>query len=128
LRDLLLLAAAGALGTVCRYGLTGLAQRISWVGFPFGTLLVNVLGSILIGFIMQLGLNTDLIPRSLRMIITVGFLGAFTTFSAFSYETAKYLENGAWLFGALNITANIVLCVAGTLLGMFIGRMIYGNA
>jgi CrcB protein len=128
LRDLLFLAVAGALGTLCRYGLSTLAQRITWTGFPFGTLLVNVLGSIFIGFIMQVGLNTDLIPRSLRLILTIGFLGAFTTFSTFTYETVRYLDDGAWLIGTLNIMANIGLCVFGTVLGMFIGRVTYGGA
>lgn len=128
MREVLFLAIAGALGTLSRYGLSGMAHRISGVGFPFGTLLVNVLGSILVGFIMQMGLNTDLVPRSLRMIVTVGFLGAFTTFSTFSYETAKYLEGGAWLSGVINITANLGLSILAALVGIILARMVYGGA
>ncbi len=128
MREVLLLAVAGALGTLSRYGLSGIAQRITGFGFPVGTLLVNIIGSVFIGFIMQISLNTDIIPRSYRLILTVGFLGAFTTFSTFTYETVRYLEDGAWLFGMLNIAANMGLGILGILLGMFLGRIIYGGA
>lgn len=97
-------------------------------GFPLGTLLVNILGSVFIGFIMQVGLNTDIIPRSLRVILTVGFLGAFSTFPTFTYETVKYLEDGVWLSGAINITANVCLGILAILLGMQLGRINYGGA
>jgi CrcB protein len=127
LREFLFLALAGALGTLGRYGLSGLAQRIAGNYFPFGTLAVNIIGSILVGFIMQIGLNTDVIPRSLRVVITVGFLGAFTTFSTFAYETTKYLEDGAWLSGLLNISANVVIGIIAILIGMLVGRMTYGG-
>jgi CrcB protein len=96
-------------------------------GFPFGTLFVNVLGALIIGFIMQVGLNTDIIPRSLRTVSTIGFLGAFTTFSTFTYETVRYLEDGAWLSGIINIAANLGLCILATLSGMFLAKVIYGG-
>ncbi len=122
------LAVAGALGTLCRYSLSGIAQRMTGSGFPYGTLLVNILGSILIGFIMQASLSSEVIPRSLKLVITVGFLGAFTTFSTFSYETVRYLEGGNWLPGIINITANIGLGVLATLSGILLGRMTFGGA
>lgn len=128
MQQVVFIAIAGALGALGRYGLAGLAQRISGFGFPLGTLTVNVLGSLFIGFIMQVGLNTDIIPRTLRIAATVGFLGAFTTFSAFSYETVGYLEDGAWLTAGLNIAANVGLCVAATLFGIYIGRTTLGGA
>lgn len=128
LREVLFLAVAGALGTLSRYALSGIAQRITEIGFPFGTLSVNILGSVLIGFIMQVGLNTGIIPHSARMILTVGFLGAFTTFSTFAYETVRYLEVGERLSGAINIAANVGLSVLAILLGMLLGRVIYGGA
>jgi len=111
-----------------RYALSGVAQRITEIGFPFGTLSVNILGSALIGFIMQMGLNTDLIPHSARVILTVGFLGAFTTFSTFAYETVKYLEAGEWFSVVINITANVGLSVLAILFGMLLGRVTYGGA
>ena len=118
---------AGGLGALSRWGLGGLAQRIGDT-FPWGTLTVNVLGSLVLGFIMQLGLSTDLIPQEMRIAATVGFLGAFTTFSTFSFETARYLEDGLWASGLLNIVLNVVLCIAAALLGMFLGRTATGGA
>jgi len=119
---------AGALGALSRYGLSVIAQRVLGNGFPYGTLMVNIIGSLLIGFIMHAGINTDIIPRSLRVMIAIGFLGAFTTFSTFSYETVRFLENGAWFSGIINVVANIGLCILATLSGMLIGRIISGSA
>ena len=128
MKEILFLVIAGGLGTLGRYGLSGLAQRLLGDAFPFGTLLVNFLGSLLIGFIMQLGLNSDLIPRSFRIAITLGFLGAFTTFSTFSYETVKYIEDGAWTSASINIAVNVGICIFATLIGMAIGRLVLRGA
>jgi fluoride exporter len=127
-REIIFLALAGVLGTLSRYGLSGLVQRMTGAGFPYGTLTVNILGSLLIGLIMQIGLSTDIIPRTLRLAVTLGFLGAFTTFSTFSYETIRFMEDGAWLMASLNILANLGLCLLSTFLGMTIGRIILGGA
>ena len=126
--QIIFLAIAGALGALSRYGLSGLIQRLSGAGFPYGTLAVNVLGSLVIGFVMQIGLNTDIIPRTLRVTITVGFLGAFTTFSTFSYETVGYLQDGAWLLASVNIISNLGLCLISTIIGMALGRIVAGGA
>jgi CrcB protein len=118
---------AGGFGALGRWGLSGLAQRIG-DSFPWGTLTVNLVGSLVLGFIMQIGLSTDIIPQELRVAVTAGFLGAFTTFSTFSFETARYLEDGIWLTGLLNIAFNVVLCIAAALLGMFLARTATGGA
>jgi fluoride exporter len=128
LSQIIFLAIAGALGALSRYGLSGLIQRLSGAGFPYGTLVVNVLGSLVIGFVMQIGLNTDIIPRTLRVTITIGFLGAFTTFSTFSYETVGYLQNSAWLLASLNVISNLGLCLLSTVIGMALGRIVAGGA
>ncbi len=125
--NLFFIAVAGGMGTLGRYGLGGLAQRLLGIGFPYGTLLVNVLGSLLIGFIMQIGLNTDVIPRSMRVLLTVGFLGGFTTFSSFSWETVGYIQAGAWVLAGLNIAANLGLSLVATILGMALGRLVLGG-
>jgi CrcB protein len=125
--QVLYLFIAGGLGALSRYGLSGLAQRLG-AGFPWGTLAVNLIGSLLLGFVMQIGLSTDLIPREARLAVTVGFLGAFTTFSTFSFETARYLEDGVWSTGLLNILLNVVLCIAAALMGLFLGRTATGGA
>ena len=126
--EIIFLALAGALGTLSRYGLSGLTQRLTGSGFPYGTLVVNVLGSLIIGFIMQIGLNADVLPKTLRVVITLGFLGAFTTFSTFSYETVSYLQESAWGLAAINITANLGLCLISTALGFVLGRIMVGGA
>jgi CrcB protein len=128
LSQIIFLAIAGAVGALSRYGLSGLIQRLSGAGFPYGTLVINVLGCLAIGFIMQIGLNTDIIPRTLRITITVGFLGAFTTFSTFSYETISYLQDGAWLLASVNIVSNLGLCLIATVIGMALGRIVAGGA
>ncbi len=128
MREIIFLALAGVLGTLSRYGLSGLVQRIAGAGFPYGTLTVNILGSLLIGLIMQVGLSTGIIPRALRVAVTIGFLGAFTTFSTFSYETIRFMEDGAWLMASLNIVVNLGSCLLATFLGMTLGRIILGGA
>ncbi|MFA5761351.1 MAG: CrcB family protein [Dehalococcoidales bacterium] len=96
--------------------------------FAYGTLCVNVLGSLLIGFIMQVGLSTDIIPQQLRTTITVGFLGAFTTFSTFSYETLNYIQEGVWGMALLNIAANVIVCLLAVFAGIIIGKLTFGGA
>jgi fluoride exporter len=118
---------AGVLGTLSRYGLSSFTQKLTGAGFPFGTLLVNFLGSLAIGFIMQLGLSTDIIPRSLRIAATIGFMGAFTTFSTFSYETVKYIQDGSWMLAGLNIILNLTLCLSATILGIGLGKLAAGG-
>jgi CrcB protein len=125
--QILYISIAGVLGTLSRYGLSTFTQKLTGAGFPFGTLLVNVLGSLAIGFIMQLGMSTDIIPRSLRIAATIGFMGAFTTFSTFSYETVSYVQDGAWLLASLNILLNLTLCLSATWLGMALGKVTAGG-
>ncbi len=128
IHEIIYIALAGALGTVSRFGLTQAAYRIMGTGFPYGTLLVNTLGSMLIGYLMQVGFAGDIIPRSLRLAVTVGFLGAFTTFSTFSYETAGYIQNGQWTSALANIATNMGLSILATIAGLVLGRITIGNA
>lgn len=124
MNEVFFLAVAGALGTLSRYGLSGLAQRIGGVDFPFGTLIVNLIGSVLIGFFMQIGLNSEILSRTARLVITVGFLGAFTTFSTFGYETIKFAEEGAWTSALMNMAGNLVLGLLAVMVGMVLGRLV----
>jgi len=127
-REVIYIAVAGGLGALGRYYMTGLAQRVLGEGFPYGTLIVNILGSFLVGFVMQVGMSTDLISRFVRLAATLGFLGAFTTFSAFSYETLGYLEDGMWLIAGVNILANVIPAIIAVFLGVSLGRTILGGA
>ena len=118
------LAVAGACGALARYGLSGVFQRGQHIGFPWGTLTVNVLGCFLFGLIWTLTQQRFTVSPETRAIILVGFLGAFTTFSAFLFETDQRLEQGEWLMAGLNLAGELGLGLAAYLLGAFLGRTI----
>ena len=122
MRELFALAVAGALGTVSRHGVSTWTR--GWLGgrFPYGTLAVNVLGCLLLGFIMEGLVSSEVLPKALRVPVTVGFFGAFTTMSTFGYETMRYMEANAWGTALTNVGANLVLCLAATWLGLYAGR------
>jgi CrcB protein len=124
MRETLSVAVAGALGSVSRYAVARWLHGLTGGHWPWGTLAVNVLGCLAIGFVMQLGVTTDWPPRPTRIAVTAGFLGGFTTFSAFGYETIWLMQHGAWRGAALNVTANLVLGGAAVLLGMAAGRAV----
>ncbi len=105
-------------GGLTRYYLSGWTHTLLGRSFPFGTLLVNVIGAYLIGLIMEAGMRSTLIPDTLRIGLTVGFMGGLTTFSTFSYETFKLLEDGQLLFAFANIAASVSACLLFTWLGI----------
>ena len=127
MREIIYIGVAGGLGTLGRYYVTGLAHRLLGYGFPYGTLSVNLVGSFLVGFVAQAGINTGLVPQTLRVPLTLGFLGGFTTFAAFSLETLGYLENGAWSMAGMNILTNVVPGIIAVLLGVMVGRALLGG-
>jgi CrcB protein len=114
---LFLIALFGAVGTLARYGLQGLVQTRMGSTFPYGTLLINLTGCLLLGFIGQLTLNRMLISSEMRIAIAVGLFGGYTTFSSFGWETAKMLEAGEWLrattYIGASVIAGLLLSVAG---------------
>ncbi len=113
----LLLVVFGSLGTLARYALEGAIQHRSSAFFPAGTLTVNLAGCFLLGGVASFTFHHLTIPPEWRMAITVGFLGAFTTFSSFAYETVRMAEDGAWSRAALYLG----LSVAGGLLAVALG-------
>ena len=123
---LLLICLGGAVGTGARYLIGGLAAR--WLGseFPYGTLFINVLGSFLIGFVQQVGLTTLAIPETARLVLTIGVMGGFTTYSSFSYETISLIENGSWLGAVANVVLTTGLCLVVCVLGLGLGRVVVG--
>ena len=128
MRTLLWVTAAGAAGTAARYGVGGLAYRLVGTRFPWGTLAVNVLGSLLVGLVMYVGLHSDLLTPTVRTAVAVGFLGAFTTFATFSYETMRLVEDGALSPALWNIAANLFLGLAAVWVGLVLGRMLMGGS
>jgi len=123
----LLVAAGGALGSVARYWVGGWAPRLLGQAFPYGTFIVNVVGSFLISVIMTGALNTSLISPNARLFLTVGIMGGFTTYSSFNYETLALLQQRLWLGGGLNVLATVVACLAAGLLGFAAGRLVFGS-
>ena len=124
--QLVWIATAGALGAVCRWGISRAGYALLGTGFAWGTLIANVLGCFLLGFLMYTSLNTDKIPETLRTALAIGFLGALTTFSTFSYETIGYIEDSAWMLAALNIGANLAIGLGATVAGLFLARTLLG--
>ena len=112
----------GAAGTAARYFLGGWLLGLLGTAFTYGTLAVNVLGSILVGGVMHVSLATDLIGPTLRLALTTGFLGGFTTYSAFNYETVHYLREGAFYLGFLNFGLMSLACLAGGFLGVTLAQ------
>ena len=110
-------AIGGALGCVSRYYLTAFIQQRAGPSFPLGTLLINITGSFLLGFIMRYALQSGAVSAETRMLLTSGFCGGYTTFSTYSYETAMMLDDGEYGRAALYVGSSVVLALAGTLLG-----------
>ena len=106
----------GAIGAIGRYWLSGLAQQFGG-RFPLGTLAVNLLGSFLMGLLAVLFLEKLMVNQEWRLFLLIGILGAFTTYSTFSYETLMLFRSDAWQLASLNILANVV----GTLLAVWAG-------
>src|SRR6266545_3951174 len=108
----------GAAGTGARYLLSGWVLSIAGPAFPWGTLAINASGSFLLGVLMQVALTTRILHPTLRLALSAGVLGGFTTYSTFNYETIAYLRDRAWVYGILNIAATVLLCLAAGFAGL----------
>jgi len=120
----LLVAFGGMLGSIARYWLAGVIQRLDEVEFPFGTLGVNVLGSFIVGVVMALSLERGTLPPNARIFLAIGLCGGFTTMSTFSYETMALLRDGQAILGLGNVAATLIACLVAVWLGQVIGRIL----
>ena len=116
------IAFGAAVGGVSRYYLSAAVQHRMGTTFPWGTLLINITGSLILGFIMYYALATPSVSVELRILLTTGFCGGYTTFSTFSYETATLIEDGQLGRAGTYIVASVLLALAGTYGGFALAR------
>jgi CrcB protein len=119
---ILYLGLFGGMGCIARYMVSGWVYNLAGKTMPYGTLAVNVIGSLHLGLIMEGSLRSTLLSPELRFGITVGFLGGFTTFSTFSYETVRLMEEGSMLAAGANVLLNATVCVVAALVGIYLAR------
>jgi len=122
-----LICLGGAVGTGARFALSTGIGAILGTQFPYGTIAVNVLGSFLIGAIMVTSMATELIAPTARLVLTTGFLGGFTTYSAFNNETVMYLQQSMWGRALANVGMTVVLCLAAGFAGGVAARRLLGG-
>lgn len=123
----LLVGLAGAFGTWVRY-LVGLgAMRVLGGGFPYGTLIVNLVGCFLIAGVVQTALTTTFVSPTMNLTLTTGFLGGLTTYSSFNLQTTQLLESRAWSAAVANFGATVVGCFLAGLLGVVVAKRVFGG-
>lgn len=118
----LIVAVGGGIGAAARYALSVWVHGLLGAAFPWGTLLVNVIGSFVIGLVMVLSIDRGVISPEVRLLLTTGFCGGLTTFSTFSYETLVLVRSAEWALAGVNTAANVALCFVATALGIAAAR------
>jgi CrcB protein len=124
LTQLLAIAAGGAVGALLRFWVSSGVYHLLGRGFPYGTLVVNVLGSLVMGFLYVLFLERLSASPEIRGALLIGFLGAFTTFSTFSIETLNLLEQAELMKAGLNMLVSVSACILACWFGLVIGRQL----
>lgn len=120
---ILAIAIGGAIGTLARFGMgTLLARLMERTGFPWATMTVNLVGCFLIGYLNGLFIERVLVTPEIRLALLIGFLGGFTTFSSFGWETISFLRDGQYLMAGVNIAANNVIGLLLVLIGYVLGH------
>jgi CrcB protein len=119
-----LVGLGGLLGSVGRYWLAGVVQRLNGTDFPLGTLAVNVLGSFVVAFVMVLSLERGAVGANGRLFLTIGLCGGFTTMSTFSYETLALVRDGQTTFALANVAATVGASLTAAWLGQAVGRVL----
>lgn len=123
MEKIFLVAAGGMIGAVCRYLVTYLSLEKLGVGFPYGTLIVNIVGCLLAGAVMGAISEKLLLNENMRLLLVVGFAGGLTTFSSFSFDTINLLQQGQAYLAVVNVFANMFLGFLATILGIHVVRL-----
>lgn len=124
MKYVLIVFTGGGIGAVTRYFLSSSVQKMLPPDFPYGTLIVNILGCLVIGLLMTVFEDRFIVQPALRLLLTVGFLGGLTTYSTFSFETIALLQEGDYFHGLLNIFGTTITCLSATWFGMIAGKLI----
>jgi CrcB protein len=122
LKDFLAISIAAILGANLRYILSRFAAKEFGLVFPYGTLIINILGSFIVGLFVTWTTERVLVDPRWRLLVVVGFCGSFTTFSSYAYESMAFFEQGQWGLMLANILTNNLLCLGGALAGMALAR------
>jgi len=117
---------AGFFGAITRYALSGWTGALFEGRFPAGTAAVNIIGSLLLGFIYTLSMERAVLSPEVRLALTVGFLGSFTTFSTFSLESYNLMREGSFSMALLNIVLNLFAGIAAVFIGVVLAKILYG--
>ena len=115
-------ALGSALGGVARFALGGFIQQRAGADFPMGTLVINITGSFFLGVFMRYAMQSDAVGPEVRLFLTTGFCGGYTTFSTFTYETAQLMEDGEYGRAALYVGASIGVALVGMFLGFAVAN------
>jgi fluoride exporter len=121
-KDFLAISVAAIVGANLRYLMSRFAAKELGSIFPYGTLFINIIGSFIVGFFIIWTAERVLVDPRWRLLVVVGFCGAFTTFSSYAFETMAYFETGQWGLMLMNILSNNLLCLGGALAGMALAR------
>lgn len=124
IQKILWLSVAGACGTLARYGVGGLVQRLVKSPLPWGTLVINGTGCFLFGLVWSATAEHLNLRADVRSYVLIGFMGAYTTFSTFAFETAAMLRDGEWLMAFANFAGQNLLGLALMFAGMALGRLL----
>ena len=124
MKTFILLAIGGAAGTIARYTVSGVAQRWAGAAFPLGTFAVNMLGCLLFGLVWSILETRAGLAGAIRLPVLTGFMGAFTTFSTYMFETTGLVQSGQFAFAALNAVGQTVVGLLLVLAGMALGSLL----
>jgi CrcB protein len=122
--DVLVICLGAIVGANARYFISRFAAQVLGPVFPYGTLFINVVGSLIVGFFVAWTSERVLIDPRWRLLVVVGFCGSLTTFSSYAFESMSFFERGQWLLMLANIFGNNLLCLAGALAGMGLARVL----